>query len=135
MLPVLQNDNLNCMGACVASVLHLDQDQLPGFLGQTNLEELDLAYNMILKKYGYYLLSAGGAVFFDHIPGIWIAHARPLHPLPEDWDWGDAQHAVVMRGKNVIHDPSPLPPRYDEFIARGMIYNGSLLIPLEPRVL
>lgn len=84
----------NCMSACVASLLHLPIDAVPWFNGAPDWFEALLTW---LRPQGYYAF----VMPYDengYVPeGFYI--------LGGDGPRGG--HAVVARGRQIVHDPHP----------------------------
>jgi hypothetical protein len=123
MIPVYQTNfdvpGGNCFSACVASILELPLEQVPYFM--ENDHSWWQKFNKWLKlrnMYGVYLLEEWSV----EIPaGIHIASG-----IVEVETAGLCNHAVVARGKKVIHDPHPEGGGVDE------IEHRVVLVPMNP---
>lgn len=88
----------NCLGACIASLLHVEVDALPGQHHEGWWEDMQAA----LRKLGVEMCVVDGEALAGRPPvsGWWIA-------VVPSRAFEGVRHAVVMRGNRVVHDPSP----------------------------
>lgn len=115
----------DCFAACVASLLGLPLEEVPNYHGDDWWE-----------RWQGWFGERGVAPVFLHVepgwswPGYWIGNPRsPLGARHEDRDL--VQHAVVMRGRELAHDPHP---RLDFLPAcdPSTIDEAIVLAPLDP---
>lgn len=117
--PELRGD---CFRACVASILNEPIESLPN-----PHDDWDAGWFKAMRKRGLQMVEANIEHWYPD--GYWIAGLPSLN-LP------GCMHAVVMRGGELIHDPS-LGKKYtdDEALwkaGRGSVYRGWTIGPLDP---
>ncbi len=90
----------NCMSACIASLLELGIDDVPYFMG-TEDEPDDLwkkRINRWAAPYGFSFMHFKTAKgFTEWPPGYYVLTGRSPRGM----------HAVVAKGKKMVHDPHP----------------------------
>ena len=127
MIPLTQKPR-DCWRTALASVLEIDVDELPEVTREDWWETTQAA----LHERGWHLLhfpidaKAIADLDDDEIsPGYWVAVIRSFTD-PENWT-----HAVVFRGRELVHDPSTerLAMRDPEDVR---VLGCVLLVPLDP---
>lgn len=115
------------MSACIASLLELPIEAVPYFMGDDVEEpasEWWARLNTWLAPFGFYALNfrVGTGADAYYPPGLYIAAGpSPRAGLPEG-----AMHAVVARGRDILHDPHPSRAGIPE------IAEATLLVPADP---
>lgn len=118
----------NCFSACVATLLELELDDVPYFMGDEPPDQPSEWFERFagwLARFGFYPLycALGG-------DNRWRPHG--LHILsglsPRAAELGETwQHCVVARGTEIIHDPHPS--------RAGVLSHDDVvvLVPFDPR--
>ena len=104
----------NCLSACMASLLHLETDDVP-YLQSDDVEPQVAKFATWLKQYGLYPMVLGPNA---HVPGFYILCGYSPR--------GRGTHAVVACGDTLIHDPHP-----SREGIRG-VEKKIVLVPFEP---
>lgn len=104
----------NCFSACVASLLEIEIEAVPYFMG---VQDWVPGFAKWLERYGYYPVFVSQAPTDDwHPKGFYILGGQsPRGP-----------HAVVARGLEVVHDPHPSRDGLSK------IEDCTLLVPFDP---
>lgn len=102
----------NCWSACIASLLEMPVSEVPWFLGH---DDWYAAFAAWLRPHGYYPVTVPWSA--EWCPeGYYILGGRsPRH-----------SHAVVARGREIVHDPHP---SRDGLVSRE---DCTLLVPFDP---
>lgn len=90
--------NGNCLAACIASILEVELAEVPNFCEGATTHWLDRLAEWLAPR-GLYPLC------FTLTGGDW--RPQGLHILAGKSPRGDWLHAVVARGRDVVHDPHP----------------------------
>lgn len=118
--PITQSGPDDCVRACIASVLDLELHDLRPIAPDRWWSDADAA----LRDYGLGLVEGSPAYFKQsHLWDVeWLALVPSLH-----WP---GSHAIVMRGKEVLHDPARSEPRYttEQAWAAGTSMCGALIV-------
>lgn len=108
----------NCLAACVASLLHLDSEDLPTFPDTPAWWDEFIAW---LRPFGFYAARWGPGASEDVIPpGYAIASGESPRYLT-------LLHAVVYLDGKLAHDPHP-----DRAGIAGDVHDWIVLIPFDP---
>lgn len=113
----------NCFSASLASLLEITVEDVPYFMAH---EDWAAAVNTWLSPRGLMLVWVPLVIFLDE-QEIRLRDEPPpgLHVLSGDLP-GGIQHAVVARGRQIVHDPLPGSPG---LVARRDAY---VIAPLDP---
>lgn len=133
----------DCYRACLASILEVPIEDLPKMTGESVRETLDRE-NEVVRSFGFWIYSCEWAGWeWDIIPGDawWIASVPSLNLGVYPDDGRPIRHAVVARGRYIVHDPS-LDTMYDAetFLVaesdplpnEAQVLAGSFLVPIDP---
>lgn len=138
MIPVDQTEygpHGNCFAACVASILECSIDQVPNFVGplQDETDPVEWERRFLEAVHAWLAPRALGYVelYFasEGIPetlwrnldllGFWVGIGSTKEGF---------SHAVVMRGREVAHDPSP------DRTGLSSIHGAGFFAALDPRL-
>lgn len=121
----------DCLWACIATIL--GRDPLEGHAWREPLTQpTGASWNLTLDRFGYRLIVAPPFAAVDS-GVLWILLIRSLHEA--------TGHAVVMRGRQLVHDPGKREPRYDQkridaelaaAVGAGAGRSALLLVPKSP---
>lgn len=126
----------DCVDACLASILEVPISECPCPHDGDWWEQMQAA----VGQHGYRVVYLGGLPEDDSAEALeawigavyWIAAVQSLS-LGSNADGSPVMHVVVMRGGEIVHDPSlgkryPLGP-----VGAGVVREALLLVPLEIR--
>lgn len=91
---IVDNKIGDCFRACMATVLQVSPDVLPN----DHSASWHSTWAVFLRQFGLDLIFGGreGAIWMG---GYWIASVKSIN-------YEDGNHAIVMQGSQVYHDPS-----------------------------
>jgi hypothetical protein len=126
----------DCFNAAVASVLELPYEDVPHFVEIYHDEPPDVWHKHFVewaKERGWWALHYGlsGEDFETGEwvpPGYWIASVTTPRNFVTDDDGDPGAHAVVMYGRDLVHDPHPGPHRGEHKGFRAAF----VFVPLDP---
>lgn len=105
--------NGNCLQACVASLLDLELEEVPNFVDHDRgddgswFSDPEYGMNMFLDKHGYEYMGCGNyneliqSEYGDGVGGYHIGIVNSVN-------FKGSTHAVVLKGLDLAHDPSPV---------------------------
>lgn len=114
----------NCFSACVASLLGLNIEDVPYFMGWTEEEGKDWyeRFAKWLALRGFYPINLRARAEEWAPQGFYILNAGSPR--------GDFSHSVVARGKEIVHDPHPS----RSGLVRLETSEVTLIVPLDPEL-
>jgi len=115
----------NCFAACIASILELPLDRAPHYVMHEDWWDRVVAD---LTGLGIDIVPMQGHMG-DWITGYWIANVPSLN-LPPQANGEAVGHSVVMRGHEIVWDPSTRRKR--EYLRSEDLLEAYILVPQNP---
>lgn len=125
-----QLETFDCLPTCLACLLGLPVGSIPNYYYEK--DTVECYQHWLTEHTDYWLLTLSTKNGF-YPPGLWIA------TVPARQDPENKLHAVIARGKQLVHDPTSdehwrySRRRFTWVLKRGKVEQSQILVPRDPK--